>query len=245
MKLRVLTYNIHKGFSVFGDLTLPKIRDAIRATQTDLVFLQEVIGAHDRHRRAHPEWPEGPLEFLADQIWPHHAYGKNAVYEEGHHGNAIMSLRPLADFENVDASTNRFEKRGLLHAVIPTDDGGPAIHAICVHLDLLERGRRKQVDLLAERIEARVPHESPLIVAGDFNDWRELSGTRLEEILEVEDCHKRLHGEHAKTFPSWFPFLRLDRIYVRGLRPVAAKSLSGPPWSELSDHNALYAELET
>lgn len=245
MRIRVLTYNIHKGFSTLGAHVLPKIRDAIRSVGADLVFLQEVIGEHARHSLDHPDWPPNtPLEYLADELWPHHAYGKNAIYEDGHHGNAIMSMRPFAAFENIDVSNNRFERRGLLHAVIEAESS-PAVHAICVHLDLLERGRRKQVDRLAERIEERVPHESPLIVAGDFNDWRELAGTRIEEILEIQDCHKALYGEHAKTFPSWLPFLRLDRIYFRGLKPIEARTLSGRPWSELSDHNALYAVLET
>lgn len=245
MRIRVLTYNIHKGFSTFGSLMLPRIRDSIRSVSADLVFLQEVVGANVRHSRRRPEWPKiSPLEYLADEIWPHHAYGRNAVYDEGHHGNAIMSRLPFTAFENIDVSTNRFERRGLLHAEIANDQG-PAIHAICVHLDLRERGRARQIDLLAKRIEESVPHASPLIVAGDFNDWRELAGSKIEKILDVEDCHKKLHGEHARTFPSWLPLLRLDRIYVRGLKPVFSTSLEGTPWNELSDHNALYAELET
>ena len=247
MRLKVLTYNIHKGFSLFGDLVLPRIRDAIRDVGADLVFLQEVIGENDRHRSEQAAWPAGnPMDFLAGEIWPHHAYGKNAVSSEGHHGNAIMSGRPFASHENIDVSTNRFEKRGMLHAVIRAESPVACdVHAICVHLDLREAGRRRQIDELAARIDASVPHGSPLIVAGDFNDWRHVAGNRLERRLDVEDCHKRLHGSYARTFPSVFPVLSLDRIYVRGLKPVEVRCLTGPPWSELSDHNALYAELET
>jgi endonuclease/exonuclease/phosphatase family metal-dependent hydrolase len=41
------------------------------------------------------------------------------------------------------------------------------------------------------------------------------------------------------------PLLQLDRIYVRGLNAVLqSKVHRGPPWSLLSDHLALSAELE-
>jgi endonuclease/exonuclease/phosphatase family metal-dependent hydrolase len=41
-----------------------------------------------------------------------------------------------------------------------------------------------------------------------------------------------------------FPFLRLDRIYVRGFEVESAKVHRGKPWSMLSDHLAVSAELE-
>src|SRR5690554_1405418 len=47
-----------------------------------------------------------------------------------------------------------------------------------------------------------------------------------------------------RTFPSAFPWLRLDRIYQRGFAVRSAKVLHGPPWRQLSDHAPLFAELE-
>ncbi|MGZ3709925.1 MAG: endonuclease/exonuclease/phosphatase family protein, partial [Bdellovibrionota bacterium] len=64
------------------------MRDALRAERADLVFLQEVLGEHEIHSRTVQGWPAGPqFEFLADELWPHFAYGKNAAYSAGHHGN--------------------------------------------------------------------------------------------------------------------------------------------------------------
>jgi endonuclease/exonuclease/phosphatase family metal-dependent hydrolase len=40
------------------------------------------------------------------------------------------------------------------------------------------------------------------------------------------------------------PLLRLDRIYVRGFRVNASKVHKGKPWSMLSDHLAVSAELD-
>ncbi len=42
-----------------------------------------------------PEELDSQFAFLADEIWPHFAYGKNAIYSAGHHGNAILSKHPI------------------------------------------------------------------------------------------------------------------------------------------------------
>jgi endonuclease/exonuclease/phosphatase family metal-dependent hydrolase len=110
---------------------------------------------------------------------------------------------------------------------------------------LLETERQSQVLRLCERIEQIVPHDEPLIIAGDFNDWRIRVTRPLQRLSEVREVFLELHGAHARTFPSWMPALRLDRIYCRGLRAAEALCLTGRPWSQLSDHVALYAELAT
>jgi endonuclease/exonuclease/phosphatase family metal-dependent hydrolase len=135
MKLRVLSYNIHKGFSMGNRrFVLDGIRQAIRETSADLVFLQEVLGEHQDHKKKYPEWrKDSQFEFLADEVWPHYAYGKNAIYTSGHHGNAILSKYPFTFFENIDISTNRVEQRGLLHGVIEIPGHKQPIHAICVY----------------------------------------------------------------------------------------------------------------
>lgn len=244
--LRVLSYNIHKGFSMDRRFVLQKIKEAIRTTQAELVFLQEVIGEHAVHSERIADWPVEPqLEYLADTLWPHFAYGKNAVYNEGHHGNAILSRHPFVAFENIDISNNRFERRGLLHGTVePIRPGGEELHVICVHLDLFERGRSKQIERIVKRIHDHVPDGAPLIIAGDFNDWRENASSVLTEELGVHEVFHKLHGSHARSFPAWFPFLPLDRIYIRGFRGIEATCFTGSPWTQLSDHGALLAVLE-
>jgi endonuclease/exonuclease/phosphatase family metal-dependent hydrolase len=243
--MKILSYNIHKGFS-FGNrrFTLSRMREVLETVDADLVLLQEVIGEHTGHARDVEDWPEeSQFEFLADRLWPHHAYGKNAVYDAGHHGNAILSKHSLVAWENIDVSTNPVEQRGLLHAEIHPPGLGKPLHVICIHFDVHEYGRKKQVRMLAERIASRVPDDCPLIVAGDFNDWKERAGHVLESELSLVEAYKSLHGSCARSFPCRFPLLRLDRIYIRGLVPIAAECKSGKPWSDLSDHAALYAEL--
>ena len=46
------------------------------------------------------------------------------------------------------------------------------------------------------------------------------------------------------TFPARFPLLPLDRIYVRNAGVHAPVVLPRRPWSHLSDHAPLVAEIE-
>jgi endonuclease/exonuclease/phosphatase family metal-dependent hydrolase len=244
-QLKVLSYNIHKGFTTGNrKFVLKKIREALHLIHPDLVFLQEVLGHHDVHSRKVQDWPTQPqFEYLADELWPHFAYGKNAIYTAGHHGNAILSKYPFHFYENIDISTNVLERRGLLHGIIDVPGRKKPLHAICVHLGLLEAERMQQVLKLCSRIESHVPHDEPLIIGGDFNDWRGKVSSPLERNLDVSEAFRSIHGVHARTFPSWLPALRLDRIYYRGLSAQSASCLNERPWSELSDHAALVADL--
>jgi endonuclease/exonuclease/phosphatase family metal-dependent hydrolase len=235
--LRMISYNIHKGYTTGNrSYVLHRIRDAIRSVHADLVFLQEVMGSQPQHG--------SQFEYLADELWPHYAYGRNAVYTSGHHGNAILSKFPFSFWENIDISTNRLEKRGLLHGVIEIPHKRKPLHAICVHLGLLETERQSQIRQICRRIDSLVSHDEPLIIGGDFNDWRtKLTGPLMKQA-EVREAFLELHGSHARTFPSWLPALKLDRVYFRKLALRKASTLSGPPWSQLSDHAALYVEVD-
>jgi endonuclease/exonuclease/phosphatase family metal-dependent hydrolase len=245
--IRLLSYNIHKGFDVGNrNFVLDQIKESIRLVHADIVFLQEVQGAHDHHAEAIARWPGAPqFEFLADEIWPHFAYGKNAIYTHGHHGNAILSKFPIVSWSNSDISTNTYELRGLLHALIELPGQPYPLHCICVHLNIFQRGRRIQLERICDRILKEVPSEHPLLIAGDFNDWSALATEILFRKVQVKELFHDLHGAHARSFPSIFPLLCLDRIYYRGLTPRAAEVMRGTPWHRLSDHAALYGEVES
>ena len=105
--LRVLSLNAHKGFTFLNRrFVLQELREAVRAVAADLVFLQEVIGSHALHARRHTNWPPTPqYEYLADSLWRDHAYGRNAVYPQGDHGNALLSRYPIRSHRNHDSSS--------------------------------------------------------------------------------------------------------------------------------------------
>ncbi|MDH4148897.1 MAG: endonuclease/exonuclease/phosphatase family protein [Betaproteobacteria bacterium] len=250
-QLSVATYNIHKGFSFMPLLArrpvLHALREELRTLNPDLVFLQEVVGEHATHAARHRDWPvESQYEFLADSLWQSHAYGKNAVYDAGHHGNAMLSRYPITHWDNEDVSSHRFERRGLLHCEIAVPGWKDPLHCVCVHLALTARGRGLQLARLRQRIERLVPAGAPLIVAGDFNDWywRHRATHELAHPLNMHEVFELFRGVPARSYPALLPVLRLDRIYVRGFTVRDARVHHGRRWGRVSDHAPLTAKLE-
>ena len=244
LALTVLTLNTHKGFGFFGRrFVLHELRDAVRAVSADIVFLQEVLGTHERHRQRHANWPEAShYEFLADEIWPQYAYGRNAVYPHGHHGNALLSKLPILRHENRDVTVHRDERRGLLHCVLQGPHGGGEIHTICVHLSLREGQRQQQLALLCSMVD-EIPADAPLVVAGDFNDWRLQGHATLARCAGLVEAFVASNGHPARTFPARWPVVPLDRVYVRNVRVDRQRVLATRPWSHLSDHAPLVARI--
>jgi endonuclease/exonuclease/phosphatase family metal-dependent hydrolase len=242
---KVLTVNAHKGFTFFNRrFILHELRDAVRSVAPDIVFLQEVHGAHVGHSTRHANWPVAPqYEFLADAIWPQFAYGRNAVYPAGDHGNAVLSKFPIIKSENRDVSVAGPEKRGLLHCVMHVPATDIEIHAICVHLGLKESHRSQQLDLMCKLVDTEIPAAAPLVIAGDFNDWRVRAHHRLKRCAGLSEVFVHANGRAAKTFPARFPMLRLDRIYVRNAKVHNPVTLTSRPWSHLSDHAPLAAVI--
>lgn len=246
MKITVLTYNIHKGFNTFGTkLVLHGIRQSLRATQADILFLQEVVGENLAHSRKLKEWPtESQFEYLADEVWPHFSYGKNAVFSDRHHGNAILSKFPIEFEENINISNNRLEQRGLLHCKVLIPELKKSLHLLNTHIDLFAQGRKRQIKKINLRIQDFTSTSESLILAGDFNDWTQDVPDWISPDLELHEAHTALHGRPAKSFPCFLPTLQLDRLYYRGLKALSCQSLSNQPWSRLSDHLPLLAEFE-
>ena len=244
-RIKILTYNIHKGFSAGNRrFVLHQMKSLLRSVDADVVFLQEIQGEHFVKSKKQLNWPEeSQFEFLADEVWPHHAYGKNAIYKAGHHGNAILSKYPFVRWDNIDVSYIRTASRSLLHGVIKLSDALPAVHVVCVHLGLLSMERRRQAVKLVERINEFVPSHEPMIIAGDFNDWGGQSDAYLQKELRVCEVFNETAGRCARTFPAWLPMLSVDRIYSRGVSIVSGERLEGALWRKMSDHLPLVAEF--
>jgi len=260
--LRIVTYNIHKGVSALGRRSrIHELRSGLHDLDADIVFLQEVQGRNDRHARRFDDWPEnGQHDFLATEGWTEAVYGANVVSDGRHysrdHGNALLSRYTLIESENIDISDHRFEGRGILHCVLQI--GTRRVHCLCAHLGLFEDSRVRQADALVARIRATVPDDEPLIIAGDFNDWRNQLARRLTDRLGVREAFEdHDHGRlfpwlqglrtrplPARTFPSAFPLLRLDRVYLRGFSVERPVVLYGGHWRQLSDHAPILVDLK-
>jgi endonuclease/exonuclease/phosphatase family metal-dependent hydrolase len=269
MRLRVATYNIHKGVSAFrAEPRVLALKQAIGMFDADVVFLQEVQGKHDlkaakfgaeHHGQKH--WPAtSQHEFFAGESRHlHSAYGMNAIYDHGHHGNALLSAFPIASQVNRDVSDHAYESRGILHCVLATPAG--QVHCYVVHLGLFEGSRRRQIQSLIAAVRETAPNGEPVVIAGDFNDWRNTLSTELRNTLGVVEAFDEIEGANsalgemlrklrrkagvspARTFPAALPFFRLDRIYVRGFKVETAEVMHGSLWAKLSDHAPIVASL--
>ncbi|MCM0605553.1 MAG: endonuclease/exonuclease/phosphatase family protein [Xanthomonadaceae bacterium] len=238
MDITLLSYNIHKGFDFLSrKFVLEEIRTIIRDSGANIVCLQEILGAHSRYGKNIPsQFKESQMEFLADTMWPHYSYGKNAVYEDGHHGNCILSKFPIIENHNCDLSIHRFEKRGMLMTKILVPESQVILNILTTHLNLLERHRVKQVSLMEQSMKTHKLAKQALILAGDFNDWR--GSLQVEKKLDLSAIPPEA------SFPSIFPYFALDRIYFRDLELISHEVLSSPTLKRLSDHLPVVARFK-
>ena len=238
--LRVATYNIHKGVQGLGParrLEIHNIGHAVEQLDADIVCLQEVRKLHRREEQYFTRWPELPqAEFLCPEGY-FALYQTNARTKHGEHGNALLSRWPVVSQGHEDMSDHRFEQRGLLHAELKI--GRRKVHVIVLHLGLIAGSRGRQVEQMLRFIEREIPRTSPVIVAGDFNDW----GGKLRPMLNNHGFQDFI-GERALTYPSRLPLTQLDYVYCRGLKPMGLEIPRGRIWWRMSDHLPLIAEFK-
>jgi endonuclease/exonuclease/phosphatase family metal-dependent hydrolase len=239
-RLRIATYNIHKGVQGMGPvrrLEIHNLGHAVEQFDADVVCLQEVRKLHRREARHFAHWPELPqADFLAPEGYEA-VYRTNAVTRHGEHGNALLSRWPVIAHQHEDMSDHRFEQRGLLHVELLIDE--KPVHVLVVHLGLIRASRLRQLAQLQHFIAREIPAQVPLVVAGDFNDGPSMVASALAPAgLQA------LWGGRNATFPSRLPLVQLDHVLARGLRPVAITVPHGRNWWRMSDHLPLIAEFE-
>ena len=240
-RLRVVSWNIHKGVQGLGPvrrLEIHNIGHAVEQLDADLVCLQEVRLLNRREQRRFARWPEqSQADFLAPEGYES-VYRSNAVTRHGEHGNALLSRWPVLTHQHRDMSDHRFEQRGLLH--VRVELAARVVHVLVVHLGLIASSRTRQVEQLLAHIGREVPPAEAVLVAGDFNDWGQRLGQRL-----AQDGLREFGGDRrTPTFPARLPLAQLDHVYARGLQPVSAMVPQGRIWRRMSDHLPLVAEFD-
>lgn len=232
---RIITYNIRKGKGSGrrGAVMMEELGDALAPHAPDIVLCQEVFHCA---RTGGSQTGE-----LADALSLHGYYGGNKHRQIGHHGNSTFTRRQAEHHRNHDLSTNRVERRGVLHVKLPVGDR--TLHVFNAHLGLNSGQRRAQVRQIDSLVrDACVPGD-PLLLAGDFNDWRGELDRHIVSDLGFENVFAEHAGHEIRTFPAGRPLVNLDRIYTRNLEVGDAGRLHGAPWSTLSDHLPLWADL--
>jgi endonuclease/exonuclease/phosphatase family metal-dependent hydrolase len=235
---RLATYNIHKGVQGMGPVRRLEIHNlglAVEALDADVVCLQEVRLHNRREARRFPLWPDlGQAEFLAPPGYQA-VYRTNAITRHGEHGNALLSRWPVLSHQHEDMSDHRLEQRGLLHVTLEVRS--LQVHVLVVHLGLVKASRTRQIAQIIAFIQREVPRNSPLLVAGDFNDW----GQTVKAAMAQAGLHT--WEVPNPTYPSRLPLAQLDYVFSRGIKPVGLLVPRGRIWWRMSDHLPLIAEF--
>jgi len=239
-RLRVVTYNIHKGVQGLGParrLEIHNLGHAVEQFDADVVCLQEVRKQHRGEADYFTRWPDQPqADFLAPEGYEA-VYRTNAYTRHGEHGNAILSRWPVLAQQHEDISDHRFEQRGLLHAQLLVE--GRVLHVVSLHLGLIRSSRVRQLEQLARYVAREIPPAQALLVAGDFNDWGKVLARPLAEVGLRDGGLGR-----TPTFPARLPLVQLDHIYTRGLVQRHMLVPQGRVWRRMSDHLPLLAEFD-
>ncbi len=238
MKLRVLSYNIHKCIGGVDRRYEPsRIAEVIRKLDADILMLQEVDAGVARSKR------DQQVEVLGEQLGlPYRSWFPNVdVRGGGQYGNAILSRYPLIESSNIDLSIRFKKKRSALHAVLRVrhDDIDRTVHVYNMHLGLARYERKIQLQKFLDcHPFAHLHHDTPVVVGGDLND---VYGG-LGELLAPSGF--RGIERRPLTFPAWGPVRALDAIFVRGDMDFMRLSRCDSDLARrASDHRPLVAEV--
>lgn len=238
MRIRVLSWNIHKGIGGTDRLyRLERISETLRSLHPDICFLQEVSDG----------WPtthnDTQVDLLREALgYEHAAFGREHRFKQGGYGNAILSRYPISDVHHLDLTIAWRKKRGALlgRVVVRTEEMQRSVIVSNLHLGLAGSERGAQLQRFLECEPFRGVHQgTPVIVAGDLNDlWGSL-GPRF-----LEPAGFKRAGERKNTFPAYLPLRPLDGIFVRGNVDVEHGGIPRARFvREASDHLPLVADM--
>ena len=242
MRLRLLTYNIHKCIGGVDRKYDPqRLATVINNLHADVLMLQEVDHDVPRSNR------DRQVDVLGDLVgMRYRSFFPNVdVRGGGCYGNAILSRYPIVETSNIDLSIRFKKKRSVLHGVIRVrqDHDGEAIdrtvHVFNMHLGLARFERKLQlVKFLAAHPFQGMQHETPVLVGGDLND---VYGG-LGELLRPAGF--RGIERRPLTFPAWAPVRALDAVFVRGGVDFIKLSRCDTDLARrASDHRPLVADI--
>jgi len=238
VKLRLVTYNVHKGVGTDGRLDLERIAAVIRHYDADVTALQEVV--------CYEPWraKRSQAAVLHDLVGrPHAAIGLNCRRHFGVYGNVTFSRWPLEVQENVDLTVPLKRPRSALRTTL--DVAGHELHVYNAHLGLVRVERRLQAErLVAEIDEVHGPHAA-VVVLGDTNDWRDRLYPNVLRDAGFARHRARPRGPSHGSFPSWYPVADIDRVFARGGAQLSRVFPSRLALARIaSDHLPVIAEIE-
>ena len=224
--VRVATWNIRGGVGLDGRYDLDRIVRIIKRAEPDVIALQEVDSRRGTSAHAHP------FVHLRRMLGEHAVEAKSITGADGEYGQIMLSRWPLTNIHIHDISVSGREPRRAIQADVQSAQG--PLRIIATHLGLTFRERRGQVAALTA-IAAAPDH--PTVMLGDFNDWiwRGSVQSAIRRVLPSRTWHR--------TFPSFLPLIRLDRIYCRP-GDAMVQSWTDRDTEGASDHLPVFADIK-
>lgn len=239
---RLLTYNVHRCLGVDKRLDVARIAAVIAEHEPDIVCLQELDV-----RRARTGHVDQCAE-LAERLAMAFHFNPAFAVESEQYGDALLTHWPETLVKKGPLPTVRgipgLEPRGAVWAAI--EIGGARLNVVNTHLGLVPREQRLQAAALISRDWLGGPQGAgPTILCGDFNAT---SITRPYQTLvrKLDDAQRRLGLRPSlKTFPSSFPAIRIDHVFVSPHIRVTGAQVPASPLARLaSDHLPLIVDFE-
>jgi endonuclease/exonuclease/phosphatase family metal-dependent hydrolase len=235
--LRVMSWNIHKGVGGLDRrYDLNRTIAVIKHYSPDVLLLQEVAQGIKR-LRGHDQ-----VDLLTAALGLHASFHLEHQRRVGAYGNLILARWPIYHSTHLDLTIGWRKRRGMLQAHIRTHvahfQRSLVVHNM--HLGLAGSERGKQLERFVSSAPLRqVSHNTPTIVAGDFNDlWGSL-GPKYLLPFGFERA-----GALANTFPSALPLRPLDGLFYRGgLKLVHCAVARSELARTASDHLPIYADF--
>ena len=239
---RILTYNVHRCVGTDRRLDVGRVAAVIAALKPDIVALQEVdVG---RARSGHVD----QAHEIAERLDMDFHFNAAMRVEEEQYGDAILTSLPerliKAGALPGLTPTMGLEPRGAVWIAVMIE--GVEVQIINSHLGLAPREQQNQATALTGRDWlGRKDCTAPAILLGDFNAT---SASVVYRTLtaRMKDSRKLCPAaEPTSTFPSRFPFLRIDHAFVSsGIRVTSMAAPFDPTTRVASDHLPLVMDFE-
>ncbi|MBB2964955.1 endonuclease/exonuclease/phosphatase family protein [Methylobacterium sp. R2-1] len=243
-RLRLLTYNIRHCRGTDGRVAPERVARVIAALEPDIVALQEVDVGRKR--------TEGldQAEEIARLIGMFAHFHPALHVEEERYGDAVLTHLPsrLKRAGPLPGLLRRpgLEPRGALWVEVTA--GASKLQVLTTHCGLLGAERVAQAKALLGPDWLGDPAcHAPTVLLGDFNAtgwsraYRRLSG-RLTDARRLTGERRWRRG--GATFPSRFPLLRVDHVFVSERVAVERIAVVDTPLArQASDHLPVLAEI--
>ena len=211
--LRIASYNVHACRGTDGKKDAQRIVQVIEELGCDTVGLQEV---------------DYRLDYIAQKVGMQAIPGLTLARHDGPFGNALLTRRKVLDVRRMGFTYSRREPRNALD--VDLEVNGETVRVIVTHLGLWPAERRYQVKKILEMVRA-TPSSERVIVLGDINEWLPLG----RPLRWMNALFGRCPAE--RSFPSRWPLVALDRVWVRPRHALLALKAHRTPLAELaSDH---------